>query len=451
MPARDVDPELFTGTFHAGQSRTYLALRTHRIVSMVAGTGSGKTWMAPRIIYEHIRENLDATYLFLEPNYRMIKRVMLPCVLRFFDALGLGKMNLTDLEYRFHKRWGRGRILFGSMDNADSIQGIHVNGMIWSDEIGLYTEEAWDAILQRSALYKCKILNTTTPYTLPWMEKRLYKPTLDPRTRDEYWITQFPSYWNPMYSMEQYWTLKHMWPEAKFKRIMEGLFTQITGLCFEDFDEQKHLVQIKYLDGMQIQVRYQGGRTELARLVNTWMAQDWGWSPDPGVQLLLGQDEMGRIYVLEEDYETYIPVERGTDEGADTWTNRALARISRWNCEACYCDPSRPENIADLQRHGVPAVGANNRIDYGIDEVNTAFRTGNLFINLDGCPNLHRTIGQYVRAKMPGGEGYLNKPADHQDDHSLDALRYAITKTNRPSETTGVYLPMMIASVRRKG
>jgi hypothetical protein len=426
---------------HYGQTQLWLAAREfeqngrNRIISGIAGTGGGKTWYGPRHWYPFIRRNPEATFLFIEPTYKMLKRVMLPVVEEFFGAFNLGTMYRGDMVYEL--RTG-GRILFASIDNPNSLQGVHVDGGIWADEIGLYAEEAWDVILQRAAYHKAPILNTSTPYTLPWVEKRLHKPSLDPRTAGEYFSLQFPSHWNPAYPRDQFFALKRQWPKDKFERLMLGQFTRIGGLVFEEFDETKNVAEIRPLpssssdEGLRLRFRHKIEGERIVTLWRTWAAQDWGYTIDPGCQLVFGQDEDGRIYVFEEDYDRGVPVERGTTSGEDTWTARAITRMERYGIDAVYCDPSDPEAIDSMRSHGVPAVPAYNKIVAGVERVNEAFhrqpsRGGvGLYIAYNACPNLLRTIGTYVRQKIAGTDEYRPTPAPNQEDHAPDTLRYGL-------------------------
>ncbi len=432
---------------------------SHLYLASRAYIPTHNTYYGPRHFYPLFAtpDGLSKTYLWTEPTFRMLKRVMLPTILPFLDAFEMGKMNYSDMVYNLR---GGGIILFGSTDNPNSLQGAHINGGIWADEVGLYTKEAWDVLMQRAAFYKAHILATTTPYLLPWVETELAKPASDPRTAHIYRLIQFPSYVNPAYPLDEYFRLKRQWPADKFRRLMEGKFSRIGGLCFDEFSAERNLATIYPVD------QPGGGRPHLwfkhpiegereIELVRVWAAQDWGWSPDPGCQMLAGSDAYGRIYVFEEDYETFIPVEQGTSQGRDTWTRRALRRHERYGLDAIYADPSRPDDIAAMQAWGLPIFKANNSHEYGFDTVNQAFRllgdsTCGLYIAQNACINLLRTIDSYVRAKAPNLDGvYLPKAAPYQEDHAEDTLRYLITGNSRPADPGVHNLPPLIRGARR--
>ncbi len=444
---RATDPAMFTFEPHYGQWLAWQAFHElhYRIVVMVAGTGSGKTFSAARILYPFFeRGGLARTHLWTEPTYKMLVRVLLPTVLPFLDAYRMGIFRKGDMLYELA---GGGRILFGSADIPNSLQGAHIDGTIWADEVGLYSEEAWEVLEQRAALYQAPMLATTTPYTLPWLERRLAKPAEDPQQRT-YRLIQFPSFWNPAYPREEYERQKRMLPKDKFDRLYRGLFVRIGGIVFDSFDESRNVAVITPIEGTRRLHVKPGNAPEFeTEIVSARAGMDWGWAPDPGCLLLGGKDALGRLFVWGEHYETHVQVERGTNEGADTWIARALAWHRQWGLDALYCDPSRPSDIQLMRDYGLPAVGAENNQEYGIDAVNQqmmplggGYGMG-CYIASNRCPNLVRTIGTYVRQKRSDGDGYLPRPAPNQEDHGEDTLRYLIAGDRRKADVSAAGVP----------
>lgn len=438
---RAVDPAIYHWEPHYGQWLAWQAFHEqhYRIVTLAAGTGGGKTWSAPRLLYPFLRDGgLARTHLWTEPTYKMLVRVMLPTVLPFLDAYRMGTFRKGDMLYELA---GGGRILFGSADIPNSLQGAHIDGTVWADEVGLYAEEGWEVLEQRAGFYQAPMLATTTPYTLPWLEKRLAKPAEEP-LQHVYRLIQFPSWWNPKYPREEYERQKKMLPKDKFDRLYRGLFVRIGGLVFDSFDESRNVAVITHIPGTRtLHVQPPNAEPFDVEIVHARAGMDWGWAPDPGCLLLGGYDALGRLFIWQEHYETHIQVERGTTEGEDTWINRALAWHMAWGLEMVACDPSRPSDIQLFRDYGLPAVGAENNLIYGIDEVNQrmvplggGYGMG-CYIASNGCPHLLRTIGTYVRRKRGDGEGYLPKPADGQEDHPEDCLRYLIVGDKKKGET----------------
>jgi phage terminase large subunit len=93
-----------------------------------------------------------------------------------------------------------------------------------------------------------------------------------------------------------------------------------------------------------------------------------------------------------------------------------------------YLDPSAAHFRLDLQRRGIHPVNADNDVNNGIIKLTSELKAGKLFICSE-CVNLIREIEGYVwhpKCKEKGEDEPLK-----QNDHAIDALRYAIN-THRP-------------------
>jgi phage terminase large subunit len=102
--------------------------------------------------------------------------------------------------------------------------------------------------------------------------------------------------------------------------------------------------------------------------------------------------------------------------------------IEPYSVRSVYVDPSAAHFRLDLQRLGIHPVNADNDVNNGIAKVTSEMKDGKLFICED-CPNLIREIEGYVwhpKCKERGEDEPLK-----QNDHAVDALRYAI-HTHKP-------------------
>jgi phage terminase large subunit len=99
-----------------------------------------------------------------------------------------------------------------------------------------------------------------------------------------------------------------------------------------------------------------------------------------------------------------------------------------------YCDPSQPQSIADFQRWGLPVVSADNDILFGIRRCSEVLHLENRVPRLrvlSTCTNLIREIREYQWAQNKKVDGYIDIPAQNQNDHAIDALRYALVEAAR--------------------
>lgn len=98
-------------------------------------------------------------------------------------------------------------------------------------------------------------------------------------------------------------------------------------------------------------------------------------------------------------------------------------------------DPSAESiKIAHMQ-HGDKVVNAKNDVIPGISMVSTLFSLGHIFINKDECKNLVEELGLYQWDSKKSEHG--KEEVVKTNDHSCDALRYAIYTTTANFEVYG--------------
>ena len=154
-----------------------------------------------------------------------------------------------------------------------------------------------------------------------------------------------------------------------------------------------------------------------------WYANDWGYSGDPDALLRMAFDPLTRtLYLVEVMYSTgKLP--------------RDVAAAIRQDCEArgedadsavVYCDPARPDSIAELrQQYGINAVPGINRDKVGRIGYLQGFRV--------------KYVGAHIREEA---ETYSWEPSKEDEnvftdvpqdggDHAMDAASYGSTHLRR--------------------
>lgn len=198
-------------------------------------------------------------------------------------------------------------------------------------------------------------------------------------------------------------------PKAIFRREWLCDFDAAEGLVYP-FDESVH-------------VRIPDERIWFTSKV---VGADWGWS-DPGVFLDIGVTGHGKdsaLWVLDEVYESEKP---------NGWWDSKAKAFAKAGQRKFYCDPSRPDRIADLRAAGCNPVGADNDIEHGVSRVAELLfvredEAGNkrtrLFVH-PRCVNTIREFNSYRRKRDPKqADAYLEAIED-RNNHAMDALRYA--------------------------
>ncbi len=111
-----------------------------------------------------------------------------------------------------------------------------------------------------------------------------------------------------------------------------------------------------------------------------------------------------------------------------------------------WCDPARPDEIAELRIAGHDAIGCVHRptlgpggskrkpMQSGIDMVSERIRTGRLKILRETCKPLIRELSNYHYDDTKLSE----EPVD-LDNHACDAMRYLVVGHDRGQSVTSIY------------
>ena len=90
-------------------------------------------------------------------------------------------------------------------------------------------------------------------------------------------------------------------------------------------------------------------------------------------------------------------------------------------------DPSASSFIVAAHKRGIRTMKANNDVEEGIRLVYSLVNTGHIKVNRDRCPRLVAEFGLYIWNEKRSELG--KEEVIKQNDHCLDALRYAVRTT----------------------
>ena len=163
--------------------------------------------------------------------------------------------------------------------------------------------------------------------------------------------------------------------------------------------------------------------TDIPLGLEWWYGNDWGYSNDPDALIRMAFDGLTRtLYIVEVMYSTG----KLTRDVAAAVRRDCAARGADAERALVYCDPARPDSIAELrQQYGINAVPGINRDKVGRIGYLQGFRV--------------RYVGENVReeaetysweASPQDPEIFLNTPQDG-GDHAMDAASYATTHLRR--------------------
>jgi len=289
----------------------------------------------------------------------------------------------------------KGIIYIRSTENPNVIEGMTLR-WIWGDEAGQMKLQAWINIQGRVSILKGRVFFSTTPYTLNWLRRDFYENWKKGNT--DYEVVQFRSVDNPYFPQEEFDRVQSTMDRRTFERRYCGLFTKMEGLVYEDFNFNTHTITVL---------------PEKFDIVISGV--DWGFAA-PAANIIIGiKDNV--FYIIDEFYK----------EGKTTDELALVAKgfLDKYLVNKFYCDSAEPDRIAAFKKAGLPAVGSDKDITYGISKVQEIIRSNRFFIYVPNCPNTLEEIEAYHFPEVKDDKEASEKPIK-MDDHAMDAIRYAI-------------------------
>lgn len=388
--------------FRAHSDKQFRAIMSDKLITLL-GTGIqyGKTVCgAVRLkIAMHKYTDKDDSFIMMAPNYKIMQQSCLPAFLKIMD--GLGKYN--KVEAAFHM-YGGGTCYMRTATDPDAIVGITKVRHIWGDEAGLYSLYAWENMQARASFYECPITLTTSPYSLNWIFRELIKQK---DKRDDLCLIQARSDENPYFPKKEFERKKAQMAPSRFNMIYGGNWEKMEGLVYDCFSEDIHVIPAFVLP---VGTRFKAGI-------------DWGYT-HPFVLKVRGITPDGVHYDVDEIYRTGLTI---TDI---VKICKAIDQL--WGIDTFYCGPDRPENIQELNRHGITAVPAKDDVKLGCDLHYELIKSGKYFVFEGKCPH---TVDEYGMYHWPTADDpkvdqdVKERNPVKQFDDALDCTRYITAST----------------------
>ncbi len=303
--------------------------------------------------------------------------------------------------------YGRRFYVAGANDERaqDKIRGMTLAGA-YGDEVTLWPESFYEMLRSRLSPRGARFLGTTNPDSpAHWLKKR----TLNRAGELDLCRVSFRLEDNIFLDPDFVTNLKKEYTGLWYKRFIEGEWCQAEGAVYDMWDEGKHV--ISNLPGSLQVLRWVVGC-------------DYG-TTNPTVFLLVGLGVDGTLYVVDEYcHDSREQGRQKTDvEYADD-LERFLREHKKTSVEIVV-DPSAASFLAELRRRRLRVSGADNAVLDGIRLVSTALSAGKLKVLLR-CERLREEFLGYRWDEKAQSRGE-DKPLK-ENDHALDALRYAVAR-----------------------
>lgn len=312
--------------------------------------------------------------------------------------------------------WNNGTLLFrdkvitilGAEDEGaiGKIQGLSIS-LCYCDEMTLYPDSVIQMIDTRLSFPHSKGYASMNP-SYPDHKLKQWIDKADEGDKNYYslhWTLDDNPYLDDDYKSR----IKNSLSGLFFKRNYLGLWVLADGAIFDFFDTDVHVLK----------------RPPCA--ANYWIAGIDVGTNNPFACVLIGVStgkttQTGRKLWVEKEY-FWDQSKMGRQK-----TYAELARdvknfFGAYDVRHTYIDPSAAAFKADLRKIGIHPIDADNDVLNGIGHTVSEMKDGNLFI-LEECKNTIREIQSYVWDSKAARKGY-DEPIK-KDDHTVDALRYAI-------------------------
>jgi len=199
-------------------------------------------------------------------------------------------------------------------------------------------------------------------------------------------------------------------------RLRYGVWASAEGVVYDEFDPAIHVCK--------------RDRTEFVRFI---AGVDEGYT-NPAVMLVFGLDTDDRMHLFSEYYRRGVVQADLVDD--------AVGLAEQWGIDAWYVDPSAKGLKATMNRRGLKTPMVDNTVNDGIQAVKARLRIagdGKPRLTFDpGAINMLSEVGAY---EWEGGaQGAKDRPKK-ENDHAMDAMRYAVMGMRVPTEP--VYMPSL--------
>jgi len=367
-----------------------------RFTAFIAGIGSGKSF-AGAVKGLAVGAKTKGLGLVVSPTYPMLRDATLRSYLMVFgDAI-------TEF-YKSEMRaalLGGGEILFRSADKPDRLRGPNLS---WAhiDEGGLCPPGTWDIVIGRlregGKAGPCWV--TGTPKGRNWLYEKAPQMTVFRAATKE----------NPYLAAEFIHSLEAAYTGQFARQELFGEFVTFEGRVYEEFD---HAIHVQEREGPWPQVI---------------AGMDEGYT-NPSAILVIGLDNDGRAHLIEEFYQ------RRVLQGDVVGEAKRLREAHK--IEQFYIDPSAAGLAAEMRSVGLPVLPSVHEVKDGIQQVKAR-----LVVQPDKRPRLTvspscaNTIAEFESYIWKEGKQGMKDEPEKLNDHSMDALRYALaTPLVQPAQT----------------
>lgn len=290
--------------------------------------------------------------------------------------------------------------VIGANDNASvrRIQG-NTHSLAYVDEATTIPENFIKMLILRLSRPHSKAIFSTNPDTPHHHIKKLIDDPID--TYSEHFELDD----NPILAPEYRNMLERIYTGLWYKRYVQGLWVQAEGSVYDMFEKEwcvssspPHCAKY-YIAGVDVGTS----------------------NPFACVLIGINEDQNPMCWVEREYY--WNPITNGRQKTNLEFAEDLERLFDGYPLKTIFIDPAASSMKLELRKKQMPVRDGDNDVKNGISTVQNLFAARNLMV-LDNCVNTIREIESYTwdsKKALIGKEEPIK-----QNDHTCDALRYAI-------------------------
>lgn len=384
------------------QAQGEIAKDNHRFRVVNCGRRFGKTTLA----VEEIKGKAlyrQSRIAYIAPTYQQARDIAWQTLIKELDPIIINK-NESRLELTVSTLDGRKSVIvLRGWESIETLRGQQFDFLV-IDEVAsmrsfwLYWQEVVRPTLtdtRGSAMF------ISTPKGFNHFYDLYTKEGED----SDYKSFHFSTFDNPHIHKEEVEKARQELTEDRFAQEYLADFRKTEGLVYKEFNRGRDLIDDK---------------TILPAFDKNIIGLDWGYT-NPACILDIKIDGDLNYWVMNEWYRT----NRSTDQ--------IIQVAQSFQPHEVYPDPAEPDRLAELENAGMNVREVSKDIVAGVNKVRELFKSGRIKIH-KGCKNLIWELETYHYPEKKFDRNDEEKPVK-ENDHAMDALRYALYMTANIKKT----------------
>lgn len=383
-----------------------IASNTKRFRVVCAGRRFGKSILSAWEMFGYAIQK-ECRVAYLAPTYQSARDIVWAELKKICEPVAVS-INESRLEITVRNKQGtESLIILRGWEAVETLRGQKFVFLVL-DEVAMYRNfwEGWQEVLRPTLTdERGDALFISTPRGF----NHFYDLYNLANTDENYHSFHFTTRDNPFIPPDEIDTAQKELTEDRFAQEYLADFRKTEGLVYKEFNRDRHLVSTD----IEVYTKYFAG-------------VDFGFT-NPAAVISIKKDRDARYFVYPEWYKT-------------GQTDAQIAEyVSACKFNEVYPDPESAGGIEELRRKGVnvrDVIKNKDSIRNGINIVRELFKANRLFIHKD-CINLIQELETYAYPDKKPDRNEQENPIK-ENDHALDALRYALSMESVGSVGGGV-------------